>query len=487
VTTAYDAVVVGSGPNGLAAGIRLAQEKLAVLLLEGEESAGGGLRSIAATLPGFLHDRCAAVHPLGIASPFLSRLPLQDCGLTWVHPEFPLAHPLEHGRVGVLETSVEATAGRLDEDRTGYLKLIAPLVRNWSSLLDELLRPPVHVPHHPVALLRFLVRGARSATGLARSRFTGEIARALFAGLAAHSFLPLEKSPSASVGVVLGTAAHATGWPIARGGSGQIAEALLRCFRQLGGEIQLGRPVQRLKDIPGCRAILFDVTPRQFLGIAGDRLPVGYRSRLQRYRYGPGVFKLDYALSSPIPWEALPCTRAGTVHVGGTMEEVALAEREVAEGREPRNPFVLLAQPTIFDPSRAPAGGHVAWAYCHVPHGSSVDMTSRIETQIERFAPGFRDCILARHISDCAGFEKNNPNLVGGDISGGEMGWRQILARPVFSLAPYRTPLPGVYLCSASTPPGGGVHGMCGYHAAECALRDLWGRDGSSPASAGGV
>jgi phytoene dehydrogenase-like protein len=468
---AYDAVVVGSGPNGLAAAIRMAQEGRAVLVLEACETIGGGTRSAELTLPGFVHDVCSAVHPMALGSPFFRRLPLEKCGLHWIQPEFPLAHPLDDGSAAVIQRSVKDTSAGLGKDRQAYERLMSPLVKNWENLAAEFLRPLLHWPRHPVQLGRFGWRAFRSATRLGKSCFKGEPARALFAGLAAHSFLPLEQVPSAAFGLVLGLMGHAVGWPIPRGGSQQIANALAAHLRSLGGEIKTHCRVESIAELPMARAILLEVTPRQLLRMAGDRLPASYRRQLESYRYGPGVFKVDYALSAPIPWKAEACRRAGTVHLGGTMAEVAGAEREVVAGNHPERPFVLLAQPSLFDRTRAPEGSHTAWAYCHVPNGSSFDMAERLESQIERFAPGFRGCILARRVMNCAEMERKNPNLVGGDINGGVADLAQLVARPVFSLCPYRTPVPGLYLCSSSTPPGGGVHGMCGFHAAEAAIR----------------
>ena len=472
----YDAVVVGSGPNGLAAAIRLAQANLSVLVLEANATLGGGARSAELTLPGFVHDLCSAVHPLGLGSPFFRGLGLEKYGLHWIQPELPLAHPLEGGQAAVLQKSVTATAAALGQDQASYERLMAPLVSNWEALASEFLQPMLHLPRHPFLLARFGWQALGSASKQAQRWFSGEAGRALFAGLAAHSSLPLEQRASAAFGLVLGLLGHAVGWPLPRGGSQEIANALAGCLRAMGGEIAAGIRVDHLDQLPLARAILLDVTPLQLLLIAGDKLPESYRRRLGRYRYGPGVFKLDYALSAPIPWKAAACARAGTVHVGGSLAEIAACEREVAQGRPPERPYLLLAQPTLFDPSRAPAGKHIAWAYCHVPNGSTFDMTERMEKQIERFAPGFRDCVLARRALNCEQMENYNPNLVGGDINGGAADLWQLLARPVLSRAPYRTPVPGLYLCSASTPPGGGVHGMCGFHAAETALKDCFGQ-----------
>jgi phytoene dehydrogenase-like protein len=470
----YDAVVVGSGPNGLAAAVRLAQEKLSVLVLEANDTIGGGARSGEITLPGFTHDLCSAIHPLAIGSPFFRKLELEKHGLHWIQPEIPLAHPLGEKTAAVLLRSVGETAIALSQDAGAYQRLMEPLVPHWESLSAEFLKPMLHVPAHPIQMARFGMQAIRSAAGLAEAKFKREEARALFAGLAGHSFLPLEERASAAFALVLAMAGHAVGWPLPRGGSQRISDALASLLRSLGGEIKTGVRVESLKELPLARAILLDVTPLQLLLMCGDQLPESYQRRLGKFRHGPGVFKLDYALSAPIPWTAETCRRAGTVHVGGTLAEIAKSEREVNEGKTPEQPFVLVTQPSIFDSTRAPAGRHVAWAYCHVPNGSKFDMTEHVERRIERFAPGFRDCVLARHSMNCAQAEEKNSNLVGGDISGGASNLWQLLARPVLGSTPYRTPITGVYLCSASTPPGAGVHGMCGFHAGEAALRDCF-------------
>jgi phytoene dehydrogenase-like protein len=467
------AVVVGSGPNGLAAAITLAQAGLRVKILEASETIGGGLRSAELTLPGFIHDVCSAIHPLAVSSPFFRSLPLGEAGLEWIDPEIALAHPLEADAAVCLKRSLEETAASLGGDGSAYRRWMAPMVRHADAILSEALQPMLHLPRHPFLLAEFGLRSIWPAESFARALFLGAPARALLAGLAAHSFLPLSKLGSAAFATVLGMAGHSVGWPIPGGGSQKIADALASHFRSLGGEIETGRRVERLSDLPDAQIFLFDVTATQFARIASDRLPASYLRRLNAFRQGPGVFKVDYALSAPIPWAAEPCRRAGTVHVGGTLEEIAFSEYEISQGRHPERPFVLVAQQSLFDPARAPAGKHTLWAYCHVPNRSTVDMSERIEQQIERFAPGFRDCILARHHMDTAAMERRNANLVGGDINGGAADLPQLLARPILSPAPYRTPLPGHYLCSSSTPPGGGVHGMCGWHAACLSLRDL--------------
>jgi phytoene dehydrogenase-like protein len=472
--TEFDAVIVGSGPNGLAAAVTLARAKLSVLLVEAGETLGGGTRSLALTLPGFVHDVCSAVHPLAVGSPFFRDLPLEEHGLEWIQPEIPLAHPLGGSQAVSLRRSLPATAKLLGEDDAAYSALMNPLVENWWGLASEFLQPMIHLPREPFAFIRFGLRAVQPAQWLAR-RFSSEPARALFAGLAGHSFLPLSAPASAAFGLVLGAAGHAVGWPFPRGGAQKIADALASYLQSLGGEIETFRPVVTLSELPRSRALLLDITPRAFLQLAGNNLPSRYRRALERYPYGPGIFKIDYALNAPIPWSAEECSRAGTVHVGGTSAEIAAAEHAVTrEHAIAPKPFVLLAQPTLSDPSRAPTGKHVAWAYCHAPSGSVTDLTERIEAQIERFAPGFRDCILARHTMNAVALEHHNRNLIGGAVNGGSLDVWHLLARPIFSPKPYRTPLGGVYLCSASTPPGGGVHGMCGYHAARLALKEIF-------------
>lgn len=462
--------MVGSGPNGLAAAIVLAQAGRGVTLVEGAETLGGGCRSEELTLPGYIHDPCSTVHSLALASPFLSNLPLAKHGLELVHPDAPLAHPLDDGSAVVLERSVEETAQGLGADAQAYRRLFDPLVRSADELMQEILGP-VRPPRHPLVLARFGASALRSATRLSRSRFHGERARALVAGCCAHSMLSLRTPASAAFGIVLALSAHYVGWPVARGGSQRLADALTSHLRSLGGVIQTGRWVESLDEIAGAAATLLDVTPRQLLRLAGDLLPDRYARRLGRYRYGPSVFKLDWALDGPIPWRAAEASRAGTVHVGGTLAEIAASEEAVSRGDHPTCPFVLLVQPSLFDPTRAPAGKHTAWAYCHVPNGSSRDMTAAIEAQVERFAPGFKDVIAARSAMDSAEVERRNPNYVGGDINGGVQDLRQLFTRPVARRVPYSTPVDGLYICSSSTPPGGGVHGMCGYFAARSALR----------------
>ncbi len=467
---ATDAVVVGSGPNGLAAAIVLARAGRRVSVLEGSETVGGGCRSEELTLPGFVHDTCSTVHALALASPFLSSLPLAEHGLELVHPGAPLAHPLDDGSAVVLERSVEQTARGLGPDADAYRRLFEPLVSNAPELMHQILGP-LRPPRHPLVMARFAPSALRSTVGLAQSRFEGERAPALLAGCCAHSMLSLRSPASAAFGIVLMVCAHRVGWPVARGGSQRLAEALASYLRSLGGEIEMGRWVRSLDDVAGARVTLVDVTPRQLLRLAEDRLPDRYARRLGRYRYGPGVFKLDWALDGPIPWTAPEVACAGTVHVGGTLEEIAASEQAAVGGEHCERPFVLLVQPSRFDDARAPEGRHTAWAYCHVPHGSTRDMTEAIETQVERFAPGFRDLIAGRSAVDAAEVERRNPNCVGGDINGGVQDLRQLFTRPVARPDPYSTPVDGLYICSSATPPGGGVHGMCGYFAARSALR----------------
>ena len=470
----YDAVVVGAGPNGLTAAITLAEAGRAVLVLEQAPVIGGGARSAELTLPGFVHDICSTVHPLGITSPAFRRMPLAAHGLDWIQPPAAVAHPLAGGEAAILERSVRATAALLGRDGAAYQALFAPLAARWETLAPEILGPIIHLPHHPFLLARFGLPALLPASTLARRAFRDDAARALFAGIAAHVTLPLDRSPSAAFGFVLAIAGHAVGWPLVRGGSQQLVSALASYLRSLGGEIVTDTLVTDLADLPDARAILLDVTPRQFLRIGGERLPAGYRRQLSRFEYGLGTFKVDWALDGPIPWLAPECQRAATVHLGGTLDEIVASRRAETAGRIPEEPFVLLVQPTPFDPSRAPEGKHVAWGYCHLPLNSTVDMTARIEAQIERFAPGFGGKILARHTFGPAALEQHNPNLVGGDIGGGESTLGQLLFRPAVRRTPYATPLPQVFLCSASTPPGGGVHGMAGYHAARAALRRCW-------------
>ena len=469
----YDSVIVGSGPNGLAAAITLARAGSRVLVIEAKGSIGGGTRTAEITLPGFRHDICSAIHPLGIASPFFRSLPLADFGLEWIHPPIALAHPLDDGRAVVLTRSLEESAEGLGLDARAYRRLMKPLVESWQEILADILGPLPIPPKHPIALTRFGLHALSSARGLAESRFKGPQARALFAGLAGHGMLPLESATTASIGLVLGILAHAVGWPVPKGGSHAITLAMAAYLKTLGGEIITGQEVTSLDELPETRSVLLDVTPKQVLKICGERLPEGYRRQLSKFRYGPGVCKVDYALKDPIPWTSPDCAKAGTLHLGGTLEEISASEQAAWQGQHHEKPLVLLAQPSQFDKSRAPAGRHVAWAYCHVPHGSDRDVSETITNQIERFAPGFRDTILDKHVFTASAMQSYNANYIGGDINGGVQDWRQLFTRPAPRWSPYTTPVKGLYICSSSTPPGGGVHGMCGVHAADKALKDL--------------
>lgn len=471
-----DAVVVGSGPNGLAAAIVLARAGLEVRVLEAAETWGGGARTEALTLPGFVHDTCSAVHPLGFASPWFRRLPLERHGLDWVWADVDAAHPLDDGRCGAVVRGAGDEHPGWDGEAARFLARARPYLGDWDRLLAGLLGPAW--PPSPPYLLtaRFGLDALRSARGLAGTWFEGDVGRAIVAGMAAHSVLPLERAGTAAIALVLLLSAQKGGWPFPRGGSGRIADALVGCLREAGGTIECGRPVRSVGDLPEARVHLFDVVPRNLLAIAGERFPHRYRRTLARFRHGPGVFKIDWALSEPIPWRDEACRRAGTVHVGGTFDEVAEAEAAPWRGRCAERPFVLLAQPSVFDGTRAPAGRHVAWAYCHVPHGSEEDLTGAIERQVERFAKGFTDTILARATKTCAAMESWNANYVGGDISGGVSDLAQTFRRPRFGRRAYATPDPAIWLCSSSTPPGGGVHGMCGFEAAREVLREVFGR-----------
>jgi len=469
---APDAVVVGAGPNGLAAALTLARAGLAVDVFEGARTPGGGCRTENLTLPGFRHDICSAVHPLAAASPFFLGTDLAARGVRLLTPKVAFAHPLDGGRAAAVSGSVDETAGGLGADAGAYRRLMGPLVRDSGAIVPAVLAPLRSVPEHAAAVSRFGLRGVLPASLLAR-RFETEEARALLAGLAAHSMQPLTAPLTGGFGLLLALLAHSAGWPVVEGGSAGLVAALTSELAALDGQVVTGCWIRRLADLRPARAVLLDVTPRQFLQIAGDRVPRGYRRAMQRFRYGPGVCKVDWALDGPVPWAAAACREAGTVHLGGTLAEVARSEADVTAGRHPDHPFCLVAQAGVVDPTRAPAGKHALWAYCHVPSGSTVDMAGRIEAQIERFAPGFRDLILARAVRTAAEMEQHNPNYVGGDINSGAGTLRQTVFRPAPRWHPYRTALPGVYLCSAATPPGGGVHGMCGMGAARAALADL--------------
>lgn len=468
----HDAVIVGAGPNGLAAAIVLARAGHSVLVLEAKETIGGGARTEEVTLPGFRHDICSAIHPMSVVSPFIRALPLAEHGLEWAWSPAAIAHPLDDGTAATLEVDVDATAARLGQDEKAYRTLMRPFAKVAGKVFDDILRPVLAwpPPKHPFTLARFGLLGLQPAMQLVR-RFKTPHARALFGGSAAHSFLPLERVGSASFGLALMLAGHATGWPAAKGGSVAIINAMTSYLRSMNVELRTGHPVRTLADVPQSRVVIFDVTPRQLANIAADQLPSRYVKRLRRFRYGPGVFKVDWALDGPIPWRAEECLRSATVHVAGTIEEIAAHEHAAFYGTMTDKPFVLVAQQSMFDPTRAPAGKHTGWAYCHVPHGSNEDQTERIERQIERFAPGFRERILARRTINTVQYEAHNPNFVGGDIAGGANLMMQFLTRPFPKLDPYATPNERLFLCSSSTPPGGGVHGMCGYWAAQSALR----------------
>jgi phytoene dehydrogenase-like protein len=465
-----DAIVIGSGPNGLAAAIALAREGHSVRVYEAQSTAGGGARSAELTGPGFVHDMASTVHALALLSPFLKSLPLAQFGLQFAQPESPFAHPLDDGTAVVVERSIDATADALGRrDGRAYATLVMPFVEQCDTLMDALLGP--FSVRHPVVMTKFGRHAIRSAEGLAKHLFESERARAMFAGVAAHSMVPLDKLATSGYALGLIIAAHTVGWPVSRGGARQLANALVAYLRSLGGEVVTDTPVETLAALPPSRVVLLDVTPRQLVRIAGDRLSRFYRWRLARYRYGPGVFKMDWALNAPVPWRAPECRRAGTLHLGGSLAEIAASERASWERRDCERPYVLVTQPSLFDPTRAPPGKHTLWAYCHVPHGSTADMRDRIERQIERYAPGFRDCIEDAHVMSPSDLERSNANLIGGDIAGGAADLAQLYTRPIASFNPYRTSIDNVFLCSSSTPPGVGVHGMSGYHAARAAMK----------------
>ena len=473
---AVDAVVVGAGPNGLAAAITLAGAGLEVVVCEGADTVGGGARTEELTLPGFWHDPCSAVHPLGAGSPVLRAWPLEQHGLSWIQPDLALAHPFPDGSAATLARSMTGTAASLSADRQAYLRLLRPFAGRWDELVPDVLRAPLNgLPRHPLLLARFGLPGLAPADALAHY-FRGERARGLLAGLAAHVTAPLTSPATSAVALMFALAAHEVGWPFPRGGTQALSGAMASMLTSLGGTIRTGQPVRDLAGLPRARAYLFDTSPEQMASIAGSRLPRRYTGRLRRYRHGPGVFKIDYALSGPVPWTAGACRRAGTVHLGSSLDDISAALRSVHHGTAPPRPFLITAQPSLFDPARAPAGSHVFWVYCQVPNGWPRDHTAAIEAQIERFAPGFRDLVLARTVTAPAGIEARNPNNVGGDIAAGRCDQLRLLFRPTFAPVPYATPDRSIYLCSAATPPGPGVHGMCGYHAASTALRRVFGR-----------
>jgi len=470
MSSSLDAIVIGSGPNGLTAAIVLAHQGCSVRLYEAGSTVGGGLRSGELLQPKVIHDHCATVQALAIVSPFLKTLPLANYGLEFAHPEAPFGHPFDDGTAVVVERSVEETARSLGSDGKAYRALFDPLVAATDNLMKAILHPLAFA--HPFLLARFAVNAIRSAAGLAKSRFSSERAHALLAGAAAHGLLPLSRLATAGFAMSLITVAHSVGWPVIRGGSQKLADALAAHLRFLGGEIITNSRIDSLTQLPAARAILCDITPRQLISIAGDKLPINYLRKLRNYRYGPGVFKMDFVLRDPVPWRSSDCTRVGSVHLGGTLAEVADSERAAYEGRLHERPYVLAVQPSCFDSTRAPSGVHTFWAYCHVPNGCAIDRSDAIERQIERFAPGFRDCVLARRAMSPADLEKNNANLIGGDIGGGANTLEQWFTRPVARFDPYSTPVSDLYICSSSTPPGLGVHGMCGFYAAQSALRN---------------
>lgn len=468
----YDAVVVGAGPNGLAAAILMQQNGLSVLLVEGKVTIGGGMRSAELTLPGYLHDICSAIHPLAVSSPFFQTLPLAEHGLEFIYPDIAAAHPFDDGSAAILKHSIEETASQFGIDQKAYVGLLQPVVNNWPLIAPDALGP-LHIPKHPVAMAEFGLKALRSASSVAGS-FKTEKAKGLFGGMAAHCMQPLTNLSSAATALVLMSAAHLKGWPLPKGGSQRIANTLASYFVSLGGAIETNTYITSLDQLPSSNAVLFDITPKQLLQIAGRKFSSIYKWQLQRYRYGMGIFKIDWALDGQIPFTNELCRKAGTVHLGNTFAEIASTEQATWNGQIAEKPFVLMAQQSIFDSSRAPGGKHTAWAYCHVPGGSTVVMTEAIERQVERFAPGFRDRILAKHTMNSEQVEEYNPNYVGGDINGGAFDLGQLFTRPALRWSPYRTSAKGLYICSSSTPPGGGVHGMCGYHAAKRALKDVF-------------
>jgi phytoene dehydrogenase-like protein len=472
-TVDYDVVVVGSGPNGLSAAISLQKAGLRILLIEGASTIGGNMRSAELTLPGFTHDIGSAIHPLAVGSPFFASLPLEEFGLEYIFPAYAAAHPFDDGTAATFESSLFNTASGLGIDDTAYTRLFSRLVNDWPMIEGDVLGP-FRIPHHPLAMANFGMKALLPAETLVRKYFKGEKARGLFAGMAAHGLLPFSKMASSAAALLLMIQGHLKGWPVIRGGTQQLANALSAYFASIGGQIQTGFRVEKLTDIPSARAVVLDVSPKQALQIAGYAFSFSYGNQLKKYRYGMGVYKIDWALDAPIPFTAASCKLAGTIHLGNSYGEIASNEQLTADGKNPEKPFVLLAQQSLFDPTRAPAGKHTAWAYCHVPNGSVENMRPAIEKQVERFAPGFRDRILAAHTMDTKEMEAFNSNNVGGTINGGVQDIRQLFTRPALKLSPYRTSAKGIYLCSASTPPGGGVHGMCGYQAAKRVLKDIF-------------
>lgn len=469
----YDAIIIGAGPNGLSAAIKLRQAGLSVKVFEAAETVGGGTRTQELTLPGFKHDVCSAIHPMAVGSPFFNTLPLKQYGVEWIYPKYPLAHPLDDGPAVILHRDIDQTAAELRDDQKAYLNLFKPFIEKWDDLAPDLLSPLNHLPSHPFLLARFGFKALQSAHGLAESQFSAPRAKALFGGLAAHSILPLDKWSTSAIGLVLGIIAHKIGWPMPRGGSHSITQALAKYFESIGGQIETKADILTLRELPQSKIILFGNTPKQILRIAGKELPDSYAHKLRSYKYGAGTFKIDIALDGPIPWRDGRIGQAGTVHIGGTLQEMIKSEQMIGRGKHPDRPYVLLTQQSMFDKTRAPEGKHTVWAYCHVPNGSTLDMTEPILRQIERFAPGFRDLMLDYHTMNTRALENYNANYVGGDINGGSQDITQLFTRPAGLLDPYHIPGTSMFICSSSTPPGGGVHGMCGYHAAQSALRYL--------------
>ena len=469
-----DVVVVGSGPNGLTAACLLAQAGLSVHVIEAKETIGGGARTAELTLPGFHHDICSAIHPMGVASPAFEELDLTREGVEWIFSKYELAHPFDDGSAALLSRDMDVTRASLGVDGDAWDELVTPFLKRYTTLLSETLRP-IRFPRHPLLMLRFGMKALRSCESIVRSRFSGPHARALFAGCAAHSILPLNSAATSSFGLMLAIVGHAIGWPLAKGGSVSIVNALASKLASLGGTVQTAMEVRSMNDLPESRAVLFDLTPRQIARIAGDALPRATTRRFERFAYGPGSFKIDWALDGPIPWRASECHEAATVHIGSTYEEIARGELQMSRGAIPDVPFTLVAQQSLFDSTRAPDGRHTGWGYCHVPHGSNVDMTEKIEAQVERMAPGFRDLIIARHVINPVDLEAHNANMIGGDIGGGANTLMQFMMRPTVRWNPYTTPNKRLFLCSSSTPPGGGVHGMCGYWCARTVLANVFG------------
>ena len=471
--TKYDAIVVGSGPNGFAAAITMQRVGLAVLLIEGKEILGGGMRSAELTLPGFIHDVCSAVHPLGADSRIFKQFNLEEFGLEYLTPEYAVAHPFDNGSSVAIQSSIEITAGQLGKDANTYKNIFLPLVREWPSVRSAFLGP-LHLSNYSNAKAKFACYALSSASHFAKHQFKTDAAQSVFAGMGAHSMLPLNKLTTSSMAIVLNILAHINSWPLPKGGAQQVTNALAACFKKSGGEIQTGCMITSLKQLPPSTVVMLDVTPAQLLSIAEEEFSALYKWQLHRYKYGEGIFKIDWALSQPVPFTNVKCRSAATIHIGGSIQEIYNSEELVSKNKHSDKPFVLFAQPGVVDASRAPAGKHTAWAYCHVPNGSQIDMTDTIEKQVERFAPGFKDCILARSVMNTHDIESYNPNYIGGDINGGAAIASQLFTRPVLKLSPYRTSKKGIYICSSSTPPGGGVHGICGYYAARSTLKDLF-------------